>query len=299
MPRWNSCGPGADRTRTPTTVTERASRHLAVLGSPISHSRSPDLHAAAYRVLGLPWVYDRVEVRSGGLEDFLHGIDASWRGLSLTMPLKREVLPLLSERTETVELSGAANTVLLESGRLRGFNTDVGGIIGALADHGVSAVDTAHLIGTGATAASALVALARLGATRVLVSGRQVGGVAELERLGDHLGVHTDWRLYGEPVDVRAELVVNTLPGGVDPRDVPGADLGDVLLEVPYDPWPTPRAARWQRRNGEVVSGLEMLLHQAVAQVRVFVTGGEVETLEREDEVVAAMREAVGLGVGG
>ena len=142
-------------------------------------------------------------------------------------------------------------------------------------------------------------ALAQLGATRVLVSGRQVGGVAELERLGDRLGVHTDWRLYGEPVEVRAELVVNTLPGGVDPSDVPDADLGDVLLEVPYDPWPTPRAARWHHRNAEVVSGLEMLLHQAVAQVRVFVTGGEIEPLEREDEVVAAMREAVGLGVGG
>jgi shikimate dehydrogenase len=280
-------------------VIEPATRRLAVLGSPISHSRSPDLHAAAYRVLGLPWVYGRVEVGSGGLEDFLSGLDDSWLGLSLTMPLKREVLPLLSDRTGTVELTGAANTVLLDSGRLHGFNTDVGGIVGALADHGVRTVGTAHLIGTGATAASALVALARLGATRVLVSGRRSEGVAELGRLGVRLGVLTEGRLFGEPMAMRPDLVVNTLPGGIEPDDIPGADHGEVLLEVPYDPWPTSRVARWQSRDAEVVNGLEMLLHQAVAQVRVFVAGHETAPLEREDEVVAAMREAVGLGVGG
>lgn len=280
-------------------MTEGAIRRLAVLGSPVEHSKSPLLHAAAYRVLGLPWEYGRVEVGSGELESFLGSIDASWRGLSLTMPLKREILPLLTERTEAVELSEAANSVLLEAGGLRGFNTDITGIIGALADHGVTAIDTAHVIGTGATAASAFVALARLGASRVLVSGRQVRGVAELERLGDRLGVHTEWRLYGEPVNVRSELVINTLPGGVDPEDIPEADLGDVLLEVPYDPWPSTRVDRWRRRDDDVVSGLEMLLHQAVGQVRIFVTGSEDEPLDDEEEIVAAMREAVGLGVGG
>jgi shikimate dehydrogenase len=276
-------------------VEEGPVRRLAVLGSPIEHSRSPALHAAAYAVLGLPWEYGRADVSSGGLPGFLSGIDASWRGLSLTMPLKREVLPLLSERSTTADLAGGANTVLFEGGRLRGFNTDVEGIVVALGRHGVEDVQTAHVIGTGATAASAFVALARLGASRILVSGRRVSGVAELERLGDRLGVHTDWRLYGAPLDVHPEIVVNTLPGSVDPDDVPEADLGEVLLEVPYDPWPTPRAARWQRRDALVVSGLEMLLAQAVAQVRIFVTGAEDGDLDREDEVRAAMRAAVGL----
>jgi shikimate dehydrogenase len=270
-------------------------RRLAVLGSPIEHSRSPDLHRAAYAVLGLPWEYERRDVPSGALTAFFAGLDASWRGLSLTMPLKREVLPLLVDRTDLVEISGAANTVLLTADGPHGFNTDVAGIVGALADHGVSDVDTAHIIGTGNTAASAFLAAARLGASRVLISGRSLDGIAALERLGDRLGVHTEWRLYGSQVPVRSDLVVNTLPGDIDPDDDPHADLGDVLMEVPYDPWPTPRAARWADRDGRVVSGLEMLLHQAIEQVRIFVTGVEGGDLDREEAVIAAMREAVGL----
>ncbi len=270
-------------------------RRLAVLGSPIEHSRSPDLHAAAYAVLGLPWSYDRVEVASGTLADFFAGLDPSWRGVSLTMPLKREVLPLLAAVTDVAEVAGAANTVLLGPGGARGFNTDIAGIVGALGDHGVADVDTAHIIGTGNTAASAFLAAARLGASRVLISGRSLEGIAALERLGDRLGVHTEWRLYGARMPVRADLVINTLPGDVDPDDIAEADLGEVLMEVPYDPWPTPRAARWVERDGLVVSGLEMLLHQAIEQVRIFVTGVEGGALDREDEVIAAMRESVGL----
>lgn len=273
-------------------------RRLAVLGSPIAHSRSPELHTAAYGVLGLPWRYERVEVPSGALPRFVDGLTPDWRGLSLTMPLKHEVLPLLVDRSEAVEISGAANTVMLDAAGPHGFNTDVAGIVGALADHGVTDADTVHVIGTGNTAASALLAAARLGASRVLVSGRSLDGLAELERLGDRLGLHTEWRLYGSEVPVRADLVVNTLPGDVDPGDVPEADLGGVLMEVPYDPWPTPRASRWAAREALVVSGLEMLLHQAIEQVRIFVTGVEGGTIDDEEAVVTAMRRAVGLDLG-
>lgn len=273
-------------------------RHLAVLGSPIEHSRSPRLHAAAYAVLGLPWEYTRAEVPAGTLPEFFAGLTPEWRGVSLTMPLKREVLPLLKTRTDLVEISGAANTVLFDDDGPHGFNTDVAGIVGALGDHGVTDVDTVHVIGTGNTASSAFLAASRLGASRILVSGRSLEGITALEQLGDRLGVHTEWRLYGSQVSVRPDLVINTLPGDVDPDDVPDADLGGVLMEVPYDPWPTPRAARWAQREGLVVNGLEMLLHQAVEQVRIFVTGVEGGELDDEDAVVAAMREAVGLDLG-
>ncbi len=246
-------------------------------------------------MLDLPWDYGRREVPSGALAVFFGGLDASWRGLSLTMPLKREVLPMLAARSELVEISGSANTVLLGPDGPQGFNTDVTGIVGALGDHGVSDVDTVHVIGTGNTAASAFLAASRLGASRVLISGRSLDGIAALERLGDRLGVHTEWRLYGSHVPVRSDLVINTLPGDVDPEDVPDADLGEVLMEVPYDPWPTPRAARWVERDGTVVSGLEMLLHQAIAQVRIFTTGEEGGELDHEDAVIEAMRESVGL----
>lgn len=273
-------------------------RRLAVLGSPIEHSRSPALHRAAYAVLGLPWRYDRVRVESGGLRGFLAGLGDEWLGLSLTMPLKGEALPLLATRTESVEIAGAANTLLLGADGPHGFNTDIAGILGALRDHGVTDVDTAHVLGTGSTAASAFLAASRLGASRVLVSGRSPDGIAALERIGDRLGVRTEWRRYGSPAPARSDLVINTLPGDIDPVDVADADLGDVLMEVPYDPWPTPRAVRWAERGGLVVGGLEMLLHQAVEQVRVFVTGAEGGRLDRDDEVIAAMRQAVGAKLG-
>ena len=152
-------------------------RRLAVLGSPIAHSQSPALHAAAYAVLGLPWEYTAVEVVEGSLGAFLNVLDESWLGLSLTMPLKREVIPLLDERSGLVDKIGAANTVVVRPGSrgglaLHGYNTDVDGITGALADHGVERVELAHLIGTGATSATALVAVAHLGAERVVATGR-------------------------------------------------------------------------------------------------------------------------------
>jgi shikimate dehydrogenase len=265
---------------------------LAVLGSPIAHSLSPALHRAAYRVLGLDWEYTAVDVPEGALGAFLNTLDASWRGLSLTMPLKREVLPMLEERTALVEQVGAANTVLFDGGAVRGFNTDVEGIVRALGDHGVRAVRRVHILGMGATAASALAAVRRLGAAEVVVTGRRAED-AELRRLADDLGIALSFRAAGAPAPEEVGLLVNTIPGDLD--DVPGVDDAEAFFEVSYDGWPSPRARRRLDAGHPVVSGLEMLLHQAIGQVRIFTTGREDGVLEREAEVVAAMRAAVGL----
>src|SRR3954453_11988238 len=139
------------------------SRRCAVVGSPIAHSLSPALHRAAYAALGLDWEYDGIEVVSGGLAAFLGGLGPEWCGLSLTMPLKQEVLPLLHERSRLVEITGAANTVVLRDRERHGHNTDVQGMVAALREAGVERVDRAALIGAGATAASAVVALHDLG----------------------------------------------------------------------------------------------------------------------------------------
>lgn len=274
-------------------------RRLAVLGSPIAHSRSPELHAAAYRVLGLPWEYGRVEMTGDRLAGFVAGLDASWRGLSLTMPLKVDVLPLLARSTDLVAATGAANTVLFDGDGPSGFNTDVAGVLGALAERGVTAPRRVHVLGTGATAGSALAAVASLGAREVVVTGRSPDALAATVELAGRLGLDAGARRYGDAMPWRPDLLVAALPGGVDPDDVPGADDGDALLEVPYAPWPTPRAARWLERGAPVASGLEMLLHQAVEQVRIFVTGAEGVPVDREADVVAAMRAAVGLGAPG
>ncbi|MGN6326081.1 shikimate dehydrogenase family protein [Pseudolysinimonas sp.] len=264
---------------------------LAVLGSPIAHSLSPALHAAAYRELRLDWRYEAIDVPEGALGAFLNTLDDDWRGLSLTMPLKREVLPMLTERSALVELVGAANTVLLGDG-VRGSNTDVDGIVDALADHGIVRAGRVHILGMGATAASTLVAAERLGAPEVVVTGRRAAD-DELQRIADALQLPLRFRAVGDPAPEGVDLLVNTVPG--DLIDVIEVDDAGAFLEVHYADGPSPRTLRWTADGRPVVSGLEMLLHQAVRQVRIFATGDDGAALPDEPRVLTAMRAAVGL----
>lgn len=242
----------------------------AVLGSPIAHSLSPALHRAAYEALGLDWTYDAVEVTSADLEAFVRGLAPDWAGLSLTMPLKQTVLPLLHERSRLVEITGAANTVVVKDGELVGHNTDVAGIVAALREAGVEKVSRAAIIGAGATAASAIVAVHDLGGHHVRVLARTPSKVEALRPIAAAVGVELR---VGElhPLELEdrwPEVIISTVPAGA--LDDFGSDpSGDVptLLDVVYAPWPTPLAAAYAAAGGTVVWGGEMLLHQAAAQV--------------------------------
>jgi shikimate dehydrogenase len=154
-------------------------RRCAVLGSPITHSLSPVLHRAAYVELGLDWEYDAREVREDELPAFLEGLDESWRGLSLTMPLKRAVVPLLDDLTDRATQAQAANTVILDKGRRTGHNTDIPGAAAAILERTDAALPKAVIVGGGATAASVLLALADLGCTSVRVVVRDPSRVQE------------------------------------------------------------------------------------------------------------------------
>ncbi len=274
-------------------------RRLAVLGSPIAHSKSPALHRAAYRALSLPWEYEAVEVASGGLGGFLADLDDSWRGLSLTMPFKREILPLLGERDAVTGLVGAANTVLFDDGRVLGFNTDVHGVRMAIEEAGLGGASRVLVLGAGATAASALAALADLGAARVVVATRSPGRAGELGSLAKRLPIEVS--LVGfdsagfDSAGEEADLVLSTLPGTAElvREFAPGLRASAPLLDVAYDPWPTPIARHWEDAGGTVHSGLGMLLHQALAQVRVFTGGDSHAELPGEAAVLAAMRAAL------
>lgn len=224
------------------------------------------LHRAAYHELGLDWTYDAVELRPDQLGSFLDGLDDRWRGLSLTMPLKLAVLPLLDDVGELARDVAAANTVLLDGGRRRGENTDVHGMVAALAEAGLTSVRRSVVLGGGATARSALAALALLGdrSPRLVVRSEPVETLAAARRLG----VTPTVVAAGTAALRDCDLVVSTLPPGAADRfadDLAGA-LADVpvLLDVVYDPWPT---ALSRACHGTVVGGAQMLLHQAAAQV--------------------------------
>ncbi|MFB7345724.1 shikimate dehydrogenase [Streptomyces hydrogenans] len=246
-------------------------RRAAVLGSPIAHSLSPVLHRAAYAELGLDdWSYERFEIDEAALPGFVAELDGSWAGLSLTMPLKRAVIPLLDEVSETAASVDAVNTVVLrEDGRRVGDNTDIPGMIAALRERGVEKVGSAAILGAGATASSALAALARVCAGPVTAYVRSEARAAEMRGWGERLGVDVrtaDWDDAARAFD--APLVIATTPAGT--TDALAASVPDrpgTLFDVLYDPWPTALAAAWSGRGGEIVGGLDLLVHQAVLQV--------------------------------
>lgn len=284
-------------------------RQAAVLGRPVGHSLSPVLHTAAYRVLDLDWTYVAHEVDEASLAAFLDRIDSldspdpSWVGLSLTMPLKRVGFELCSTRSSTARLVGAVNTITFAPDRARcGDNTDVPGMVNALAEAGIAAVSSAAVLGGGATAASTLAALAACGAHQVHLFVRTPGRADELAPLARALGVELVARSWAEAgAALEFPLVVATTPGG-------GTDLlaGAVptscgtLFDVAYDPWPTALARAWAQRGGRVLSGLDLLVHQAVLQVGLMtattgadLVGADVVGADSvRAELVSAMRTA-------
>ena len=259
----------------------------AVLGSPIAHSLSPVLHQAAYDALGLTgWTYRAVECRAERLEATLHALDAEGlAGASLTMPLKRAVLPLLAKTDRLAADVGAANTVLFGgiAGEWWGANTDVGGIVETLRAAGAARPRQLTILGAGATAASAVAAAAAMSVPQVIVVARRPETAGELVTLGQRMTVSVEirpWTAIAETL--RADVVISTVPAGAtDAVPVPSA-VG-LLFDVVYAPWPTALAAAWSRAGGNVVGGLDLLVAQAAEQVRLM-TG--------RDAPVAAMRAA-------
>jgi shikimate dehydrogenase len=248
----------------------------AVLGSPIAHSLSPALHTTAYAELGLSgWAYRAVECTPQTLPAALLALEAEGlAGVSLTMPLKRSVVPLLARVERTASDLGVVNTVLFggHEGVWWGTNTDVHGIVASLRRAGLAPRhrDVAWVLGAGATATSTVAAVAAAGIRSAVVVARRPEAATSLARVGRDLGIDVDIRGWESlPGCAAAPLVVSTVPRGA--TDSFAAELGrpaGLLLDVVYDPWPTPLAAAWERGDGAVVGGLELLVEQAAEQVR-------------------------------
>ncbi|MGA8547490.1 MAG: shikimate dehydrogenase [Mycobacterium sp.] len=243
-------------------------RRAGVLGSPIAHSRSPQLHLAAYRALGLgDWTYERIECGADELAAVVGGFGPEWVGVSVTMPGKFAALQFAVERTERAELVGSANTLVQTPGGWWADNTDIDGVTGALG----TASGRAVVAGSGGTAPAAIVALAELGVGDVTVVARNPDKAARLVELGERVGVVTRFCALDNVRSLdEATVLVNTLPADVAARYAEVFAKAPVLLDAIYDPWPTPLAAAVTAAGGRVISGLQMLLHQAYAQVEQF-----------------------------
>ncbi len=242
-------------------------RRCAVLGSPIAHSLSPALHQAAYAELGLDWSYDRLEMAEDGLVRFVADCDGSWRGLSLTMPLKVVALEL-GRVTPLAAQVGAANTLVFEDDGSRTLhNTDVPGLVWALGQVGVTALERATLLGAGATARSTVVSLSRLGARHLTVLARTPARAASLVELGTTLGVAVSVLDWDAPLPP-AEVLLNTaVAGAADALAERAAASAPVVFDALYDPWPTPLATAAEVAGCRVANGLDLLVGQALVQV--------------------------------
>lgn len=278
-------------------------RRAYVLGHPIAHSLSPVLHRAAYAYLGEANLeYDRRDTLPDDLPAIMRGVrnpvgteEAPYiAGLSVTMPLKTAVIKYCDELSETARVTGAVNTVYPRGERVLGDNTDVIGIVNALLHAGLKPNperDEPAVIGGGATAISALTALHKLGYRRVSVYARSLHKLGDLQAVAERLGVQLEQVSLADLPQNLAERghhpVVSTLPAHAADEwasqlsGLKGASATHrpVLLDVAYNPWPSVLASAWEANGGTVVSGLEMLLYQAVEQVLLF-TGRELQPAE-------------------
>ena len=278
----------------------------AVLGKPIAHSLSPTLHRAAYAALGLTdWTYDLVECDEAGLADYINERGPEWAGLSLTMPLKRTVLPLLDYVDHLATATGGANTVVFRPEGRYGYNTDVQGIVDALTEAGAAvlasiAPGTVTIIGAGATACSALAAVGELGAPGADVIARDPSRAAGLQATADHLGLKVRLRSWEDLTSSDAvvpDLLISTVPAGAADkyaeRLLLTKEAPPALMDVVYHPWPTPLAQAAAQAGTIVASGYAMLLHQAAAQVELM-TGkpAPLEAMRAAGEQELARRSA-------
>ena len=273
----------------------------AVIGSPIGHSLSPVIHRAAWAQLGIDgWEYHRLEQDTDSLPGFIAGLGADCAGLSVTMPCKQAVMPLLDVIDPLASAVGAVNTVVPSSGVLAGFNTDVTGIASAVrracSMAGCSAPSSALVLGARATASSALAALGELGITSSTVAARRFGGPGSVVAAASRLGVTIEQVLWSDAEAVdraasSADLVISTLPASAaDPlAERLRVREGQILLDVVYSPRDTALRRAFESAGGVVAEGTDMLVFQAGAQVQLMTgrspdTGVMREALEEELE---------------
>jgi shikimate dehydrogenase len=262
-------------------------KQFAVIGSPIQHSKSPAIHRAAHKVLELDWAYEKLEVKETELETFLSR--TALDGLSVTMPLKERAFAIANVKDQAAIQSGSVNTLVRTPIGWAGHNTDVFGLIQALRDVTFSKV---LVLGSGATARNAVLAVSsRSSAISIALKARSEAKAEQLASWAQ--GHQIEVRVLSKPADLEEfDLVIATLPPKSDTIGWFTGSPSGALLDVAYAPWPSELAKKWMASGGNVISGLEMLIWQAIGQLRIFTNGNVAESFKNEEELADAMRTA-------
>ena len=266
----------------------------AVIGNPISHSMSPAIHNAGYAELGLDFAYFPCEVED--VEGMLRGMRAmpNFRGLSVTIPHKIEVMKYVDEVVEVDRIIGSINTVVKKDGKLIGMGTDGPGALKALNDAGVELQDKCVLmLGCGGAARAIAFTLVQKTALAELC---MLDINAEmLQGLTVDLQANTAAKISSEPMNDaslatamgRADVVIHCTPIGMHPREdaslVP-AELfraGQSVLDIVYNPLKTKLLIDAEARGLKTISGVEMFINQAVLQFEIFTGGPAPEDVMR------------------
>lgn len=269
-------------------MTRAIAHRAAVLGDPVEHSRSPILHNAGYAALGLEdWEYGRFRCAAEDLPGIVGGADVSYAGFSVTMPGKFAALSFADEATDRARAIGSANTLVRTADGWRADNTDCDGVTGALRELGAHRLPDgrAVLVGAGGTARPALWALAKTGVRHVSAVARSER-VYALEPLAAQLGVGFTWVPFTAPnlADVAgaADVLVSTVPSEALEGYAGPLARAPRILDVIYDPWPTPLVRATECNGHAALGGLTMLLHQALGQFEQFTGRPAPETAMRE-----------------
>jgi shikimate dehydrogenase len=268
-------------------VISGETRVAGIIGDPVRHSLSPDLHNTAYRALGLDWVYVAFEVPAGQTTAALDAARAlGLAGLSVTMPHKTDAARACDSLSDAARRLRSVNTVTPQpGGTLRGDSTDGPGFVRSLRDAGCDPARTPTLVlGAGGAARPVVVALAEEGA-QVTVTARRPDAATAAAALVD--GATVPW-IERDAAARDAALVVNATPVGMGDGALPipatALRAGQVVADLVYHPLETPLLAAARAAGATTVDGLGMLVHQAALQI---------EQWSGHAAPVATMREAV------
>lgn len=271
------------------------SQYAAVLGSPISHSRSPLLYRAGFAALGMKdWEFSAIDCDAAALPELVSGLSDQWAGLAVTMPGKAAAASVAATTSSQVKTLGVANTLVRRPGGWHAENTDIAGVAGSLQAAGVLPTGRVLILGGGGTARAVIAGLAQLRWDGpLIVAGRRPDSTAAALDIAGAVGLHataisfTDDEL--RQTAATTSLLVSTVPAGAPDQFANTLAAIPALFDVVYHPWPTALAAAGTAGR-TIITGLDMLLHQALVQFEL-VTGRPAPA--------AAMRQALQHAVGG